>query len=189
MSRDDLEATLQQLERSLEALIRHEGAMSPEAESMALDLELRIRRLRRQLAREHGPMRSPGGDSDVARRSNGWRRNLYRDPERGWLAGVCAGLARSLDVEVWLVRLVVVTLGLFNALLMLALYLLAALLMARRPSVDASDSATAASRSAPQLPDVQARYARLEQRLQALERTVTSSSFSLERELAALERR
>lgn len=36
-------------------------------------------------------------------------RRLYRDPSRGRIAGVCAGLADYFDVDTWLVRIVAVT--------------------------------------------------------------------------------
>ena len=36
-------------------------------------------------------------------------KHLYRDPQRGALGGVCAGLADYLGVEIWVVRLVAVT--------------------------------------------------------------------------------
>ena len=35
-------------------------------------------------------------------------KHLYRDPQRGALGGVCAGLADYLGVEIWVVRLVAV---------------------------------------------------------------------------------
>ena len=37
------------------------------------------------------------------------RKDLYRDPERGKIAGVCAGLADYFGIELWLVRILVVT--------------------------------------------------------------------------------
>jgi phage shock protein C len=37
------------------------------------------------------------------------RKDLYRDPEKGKIAGVCAGLAEYFGLELWLVRILVVT--------------------------------------------------------------------------------
>ena len=37
------------------------------------------------------------------------RRELTRDPERGKIAGVCAGLAEYFGIELWLIRILVVT--------------------------------------------------------------------------------
>lgn len=36
-------------------------------------------------------------------------KELYRDPEKGKIAGVCAGLAECFGVELWLVRIIVVS--------------------------------------------------------------------------------
>lgn len=36
-------------------------------------------------------------------------KSLYRDPKRGKIAGVCAGLADYFTVEVWLVRIITIT--------------------------------------------------------------------------------
>lgn len=37
------------------------------------------------------------------------RKDLYRDPDKGKIAGVCAGIADYFGVELWLVRILVVT--------------------------------------------------------------------------------
>lgn len=37
------------------------------------------------------------------------RKELHRDPERGRIAGVCAGLAEYFGLETWLVRILAVT--------------------------------------------------------------------------------
>lgn len=37
------------------------------------------------------------------------RKNLYRDPARGKIAGVCAGVAEYFGIELWLVRIIVVS--------------------------------------------------------------------------------
>ncbi|WP_133152586.1 PspC domain-containing protein, partial [Vibrio sp. 10N.261.52.A1] len=36
-------------------------------------------------------------------------RDLYRDPINGKLSGVCAGLANYFGLEVWLVRIMVIS--------------------------------------------------------------------------------
>lgn len=36
-------------------------------------------------------------------------KTLYRDPANGKLGGVCAGLAEYFDMEIWLVRILVVS--------------------------------------------------------------------------------
>ncbi|MGL4269955.1 MAG: envelope stress response membrane protein PspC [Plesiomonas sp.] len=40
--------------------------------------------------------------------------NLYRYPREGKIAGVCAGLAHYFGIEVWLVRIMVITVFLFG---------------------------------------------------------------------------
>lgn len=40
--------------------------------------------------------------------------NLYRYPREGKVAGVCAGLAHYFGIEVWLVRIMVITVFLFG---------------------------------------------------------------------------
>jgi len=36
-------------------------------------------------------------------------KNLYRDPEKGKIAGVCAGLSDYFGIELWLVRIIVLS--------------------------------------------------------------------------------
>lgn len=43
------------------------------------------------------------------------KKRLYRNPENAKLGGVCAGIAEYFDIEVWLVRLLVVSAFLFTA--------------------------------------------------------------------------
>jgi len=43
------------------------------------------------------------------------KKTLYKDPENAKLGGVCAGIAAYFDIEVWLVRLIVVSAFLFTA--------------------------------------------------------------------------
>jgi phage shock protein C len=65
-------------------------------------------------------------------REPSWRR-LYRNPRRGWIAGVCAGLADYFGVGTCLVRvLVLVSLLIFTVPTFIA-YLIAAMVLERRP--------------------------------------------------------
>lgn len=41
-------------------------------------------------------------------------RDLYRDPINGKLSGVCAGLANYFGLEVWLVRIMVISAALLG---------------------------------------------------------------------------
>jgi len=44
-------------------------------------------------------------ESIKAKKSHGWDLNLYRNKKKGYLGGVCAGLADDFDVDTWVVRL------------------------------------------------------------------------------------
>ncbi len=69
-----------------------------------------------------------------ARRSSGWGLNLYRNTRDGKVGGVAAGLADYWDIAPWVMRLLWVCAFLFTGTLALWLYLVAWLLMARRPA-------------------------------------------------------
>ena len=60
-------------------------------------------------------------------------RRFYRDPERGVICGVCAGLAEKFDCPLWLTRLGALALGWFFPLHVVLAYAVAALIMPRRP--------------------------------------------------------
>lgn len=58
---------------------------------------------------------------------------LHRDPERGVILGVCAGIAGHFDAPLWLTRLGALVLGWFFPVATIVAYLVAALLMPARP--------------------------------------------------------
>ncbi len=62
------------------------------------------------------------------------KRQLYRDPVNGKLTGVCAGIANYFDVEIWLVRIIVISIALLGggALMVLA-YLALSLMLEKQP--------------------------------------------------------
>ncbi len=68
------------------------------------------------------------------RRQAGWGMDLYRNRARGWIAGVCAGLADHWGVPGWMVRLGAVALLIFTGTLAFWAYVAAVILLARRPS-------------------------------------------------------
>jgi len=43
------------------------------------------------------------------------KKTLYRDPENAKFGGVCAGIAEYFDIEVWVIRLLVISAFLFTA--------------------------------------------------------------------------
>jgi phage shock protein C len=127
----------------------------------------------------------PGGPS--------WRR-LYRNPKRGWIAGVCAGLADYFGVGTCLVRvLVLVSLMLFTVPTFIA-YLIAAMVLERRPeAMQASREEEAFWRSVRLEPsrtarDLARKFQDMERRLRAAEAKVTSSEYKLRRQFRDLER-
>lgn len=207
----ELKETLRRLEDAVDELaLSARGAVTQRAAHLAEDLEQRARRLRRQIEDATSFAATAGEQPDEpvrtaqsAKRSNGWLRDLYRDPERAWLGGVCAGLARHLGVEPWVVRLVAATLFLFNAFLMFWAYVAGVLLLARRPANNVRRYPDAAGLAAepsfapelgtrlaprPGLRSVRLRFTDMEGRLRRMEGYVTSREFSLQRELSALER-
>lgn len=61
---------------------------------------------------------------------------LRLDKQRGWLAGVCAGIGRSLQIDPDIVRVVTVIAGLFTPKLIIAAYLVCWLILDRRQPDD-----------------------------------------------------
>jgi len=43
------------------------------------------------------------------------KKKLYRDPKNGKLGGICAGLAEYFGIEIWIIRLFVISAFLFSA--------------------------------------------------------------------------
>ena len=61
------------------------------------------------------------------------RRWLYRDARRAWIAGVCAGIADYFGVSVGLVRFLTFVNALFFTMPTLFGYVIAALVLQRKP--------------------------------------------------------
>lgn len=148
-----------------------------------------------------GRARVAADDEIEAKRSNGWLRDLYREPERGWIAGVCAGVARYYDIEVWVARVVAFTLLLFIPQIAFWAYVIAIFMLGKRPRMDAPTPvrAAASSKSSPApefgprlaprpgLRTLRVQFRDIEMRVRRMEETVTSQEFTLKRELSALE--
>ncbi|NGZ63022.1 envelope stress response membrane protein PspC [Vibrio aestuarianus subsp. francensis] len=62
-------------------------------------------------------------------------RELYRDTVNGKITGVCAGLANYLGLEVWLVRILVISASLLGGFFLVALAYLALTLMLEKQPV------------------------------------------------------
>jgi len=119
---------------------------------------------------------------------------LRRIPERGIVAGVCAGIAEYFNWNVRLLRaalVISVFLG-FGALIVV--YCILWYVM--EPAADSAPSSSAYADASPApgspgrrptMTEVQARFERLDQRLRSIEECVTDKEFELRRELKKLE--
>ncbi len=108
---------------------------------------------------------------------------LYLRPEEGMFKGVCAGVARYLDVPVKLVRIIVV-LSMFFGLFLLTIiaYAILAYWLEPAPAQDyAGEGAAGRTRMPPaqQLELVELQLQDSEQHLRQVERYVTSEAFGL----------
>ncbi len=121
-------------------------------------------------------------------------RTIYRDTERGKVAGVVAGLADHFGWNVTYARWGWIIASCFWPPVMIAAYILMAWLLDKKPRSmsAASDSTafTAENLGIGNTPSVRNRFATvrdrfssLEQRLRSIEKTVTSREFQIDREL------
>jgi phage shock protein C len=126
--------------------------------------------------------------------SSSTRHRLWRDTDRGMLAGVCAGIADYIGVEPIVVRLAAV-LGLifFFPPTIAAYVILAVALRPKPPSLYASPDEEAFWRGVGTAPtdtlhSLKRKFADLEARLGYMESQVTSSDFELHRKFRDLGR-
>lgn len=117
-------------------------------------------------------------------------KGLRRIPERGVIAGVCAGIAEYFDWNVKLLRVLAVVL-LFCSGTSLIVYLVLWYVMdpvtpAETASAASGDTPTPGGRP-PSMNEVKARFAKLDERLRNIEECVTDKEFELRRELKKLE--
>lgn len=118
---------------------------------------------------------------------------LYRNPEKGMVRGVCAGLADYFGIEPWVVRvLVMLGLVMFTVPTLVG-YLIAAVVLPERPArLYGSDDEERFWRNARTDPkqtfsELIHRFRGLEQRLRRMESHVTSRQFDLAREIDDLD--
>ncbi|MDN3653173.1 envelope stress response membrane protein PspC [Thalassotalea ponticola] len=135
------------------------------------------------------------------------RGELFRDPQKGKIAGVCAGLAQYFGWEVWLVRILVVSGVLFGMGWFILLYIAGWFILDKKPShlaahgnaknfvdddvINESIKVKAKVWQAGETPkqavrDICHKFNSLEQELQAIERYVTSSQYTVSREINRL---
>jgi len=122
-------------------------------------------------------------------------RTLYRDPVKGKLGGVCAGLADYFGIEVWLVRLLAISALIFGGFLTLILYLAAWLFLDKKPMTPDLDQPTPQMKEhgwqqgatpAQALDQLARQFADLDIRLQRLEKWATSDEARLARDIDRL---
>jgi phage shock protein C len=122
------------------------------------------------------------------------RTRIYRDPARGWIAGVCAGIAEHTDTDPTLVRLAAVLCLIFFFIPTVVAYVAFALVLKPRPpalfATADEESFFRGLRSDPgsTLRGIRERFGRLERRLARAEALVTSDEFDLRRRFRDLDR-
>jgi len=150
-------------------------------------------------------------DADSHRRYDGVRpvtRRLYRDPARGKIGGVCAGVAGYYGIEPWVVRCIAVTALLFYPGIVFPAYWIAYFVMERPPrgglpaqgrrasqrrrqgrDDDRAPAPELGPRLSPRrsLRNVQADLTEVELRLRRMEAYVTSGRYELQREFRKID--
>lgn len=129
-----------------------------------------------------------------ALREPGLINKLYRNPRRGVIFGVCAGIAEYFGFDVTVTRVIVAVGAFFSAFVFAGAYILLGLLLPVRPYApepgrEVGDRLDRQVRSSPHdtLASVRYRFRDLDSRLQRLEKYVTSNRYKLDREFRKLE--
>jgi phage shock protein C len=131
-------------------------------------------------------------------REPGLINRLYRNPRRGMIFGVCAGLAEYFGFDVTVTRVILAVAAFFAFPIICVVYLLLGLLLPVRsysaeerdddPAVREVRSIRRQVRASPHdtLANVRYRFRDLDVRLQRLEKYVTSNRYQLDREFEKL---
>lgn len=139
-----------------------------------------------------------GGYEVTRRRRPGFgepeRNRLYRNREDRVIAGVCAGIADYFAFDVTVTRVIVALATIFFSPFILVVYIVLALVLDEKPArsgpeiSEAREAVARRVRSEPHatLRSVRFRFRELDQRLQKLEKYVTSDRFRLDREFEGL---
>ncbi|MDB1123641.1 envelope stress response membrane protein PspC [Vibrio algarum] len=126
-------------------------------------------------------------------------RQLYRDPVNGKLAGVCAGIANYFGLEIWLVRILVVSAALLGgSFLVVVAYVAFTLMLEKQPyeyqeTIKTKQDHKIKNKAwqAGQTPEsllnnIDNELARVENGVRNIEAYVTSESFKVNREFSKL---
>lgn len=127
------------------------------------------------------------------------RTELYRDTVNGKITGVCAGLANYFSLEVWLVRILVISAALLGGSFLVLLAYVAMTLMIEKQPDNYVESMRAQQehklKNKPwqqgQTPDsllntIEKDFAQLEEKVRDIEAYVTSDRFKVDREFKSL---
>ncbi|MGS0691822.1 envelope stress response membrane protein PspC [Shewanella sp. 0m-4] len=122
---------------------------------------------------------------------NDGKRTLYRIPQSGKIAGVCAGIADYFNFETWLVRVLAASIFLLGGSgIVLIIYVLLWMILDIKPGTGKNEFASkeielkkkfwqSGEPAKMALKDVNSQFRTLEVRLQNLERHVTSDNYDL----------
>ncbi|NYZ15930.1 PspC domain-containing protein [Azospirillum sp. RWY-5-1] len=117
-------------------------------------------------------------------------RGLFRNPERGRIAGVCAGVADYLGVDRFVIRLGFVAAVIFLTPFAIAGYILAALMLPVQPPAGSFTAADVPEETAStRLHGLRDRFRSCEKRIENLEAHVASREYELSRAIRDLDRR
>jgi len=151
------------------------------------------------------------------------RGELYRNPSRGKIAGVCAGIADYFGWETWLVRILVVSGVLFGMPFLILGYIVAWFILDKNPKMPSKRAKGRCQQAEPEgdashygskdyayrrkdnehikvkarvwqsgeppkqaFHDIRRKFGSLERQLQSIEQYVTSSEFTVAREINKL---
>ncbi|MEH0666218.1 envelope stress response membrane protein PspC [Vibrio scophthalmi] len=127
------------------------------------------------------------------------KRELYRDPANGKLSGVCAGLANYFSLEVWLVRILVISAALLGgSFLVLLAYVALSFMLEKMPASYQAEMESEQGHKLKSKPwekgqapsalldNIEQEFDQLEGKIRDMEAYVTSDTFSVEREFRSL---
>lgn len=128
------------------------------------------------------------------RRDDQWRaQRFYRDPRRGWIMGVCSGLADYFGWNLTFIRIVaIIALFWFNIFAVIMYLVLGFVLPVKPERLHEWDDHEEYWRSVRRSPsdtfrDVRQRFRESDMQLQRMERYVTSGQYDLDRQFRDLE--
>lgn len=127
------------------------------------------------------------------------KKSLYKDPENGKIAGICAGVAQYFGAEIWLVRILVVSAALLGfGFFVIVAYIALALMLEKKPKSIKQSSVPQFEHKLKSKPwqsggtpsqvihNLERELSELEASIQNMEAYVTSDAFKVNREFKNL---